>query len=83
MPQLITFEQKHPILTEYVRSSIITFLSVFLTVLAANISSFSTGSVTVSLVAGVALTAVRAAIKAVGENLSDKQYPSPTLPSVT
>lgn len=82
MNEIITFEQSHPIITEYVRSSIITFLSVFLTVLAMNINTLDTGSITISLIASIALTAVRAAIKAVGENLSNKQYPTPITPTV-
>lgn len=83
MQEILTFEQKHPILTEYIRSSIITFLSVFLSVLAANISTFGTGSITFSLVTGLILTAVRTGIKAVGENLSNKQYPAAITPSAT
>lgn len=79
MNQITTFEQKHPVLTEYIRSSIITFVSVFLTVLAMNINTLDTGSITISLIASIALTAVRAAIKAVGENLSNKTYPTPVI----
>lgn len=83
MNEISTFEKNHPVLVEYLRSSAITFLSVFLSVLATNINSLSSApaaSITISFVAGVVLTAVRAAGKAVIESITNKQYPSSQQP---
>lgn len=83
MNEITTFEQKHPVLTEYVRSSIITFLATFFSVLAMNISNVDATSLSFSIISGLVLAAVRAAAKVVIESLSNKQYPAPIIPTAT
>lgn len=83
MNEIITFEQKHPVFTEYVRSSIITFLATFFSVLAMNISNVDATSLSLGIISGLVLAAVRAAAKVVIESLSSKQYPTPIIPTAT
>lgn len=62
-----------PIIERYLVSALITFLSVFFTVLGANLATLSIPTITFSAITAILFAAIRTAVKAAFEAMSGQK----------